>query len=81
MVDLLSRRMLAEGLDEDELADCEPAILDSLQKACTGCEYREECELGLADDFADVSWESYCPSAVTFKALGEFPWFRLAAAR
>ena len=78
MVDLLSRRMLAEGVDKDELAHCEPTILDSLKEGCASCEYREECELGLANDFADMAWEAYCTNAVTFKALGELPWFRLA---
>jgi hypothetical protein len=79
MIDLLSRRILTEGLDKKELASCEPAILKILQEVCATCEYREECELGLADDFADLAWDAYCPNAVTFKALGELPWFRLAS--
>jgi hypothetical protein len=79
VVDLLARRMLALGLDKDAITQCEPAIPDSLQEICASCEYREECELGLADDFADVAWDAYCPNAGTLKALGELPWFRLAA--
>ena len=79
MIDLLSRRILTEGLDKKELASCDPAILETLQEVCATCEYREECELGLADDFADLAWDAYCPNAVTFKALGELPWFRLAS--
>jgi hypothetical protein len=79
MLDLLSRRMHADGLDKDKIAHCEHAILDSMEQVCASCEYREECGLGLADDFVDVSWDAYCPNSATLKALGELPWFRLAA--
>jgi hypothetical protein len=34
---------------------------------------------GLADDFADVAWRAYCPNAAMLNALGELPWFRIAA--
>jgi hypothetical protein len=76
MVDLLLRRMLASQLNKDEIARIEPTTLRSLQMLCARCGNREECELGLADDFCDVGWEGYCPNAATLKALGELPWFR-----
>jgi hypothetical protein len=78
--DLLSRRMLANGLDEDEICRIAPAILRALQTRCALCESREECALGLADDFADVSWARYCPNAATLSDLGALPWFSLSAA-
>jgi hypothetical protein len=71
--------MQAQGIDKDEIAQCEPAILGSLQRVCASCEYREECELGLADDFTDMAWDTYCPNAASVNALGELPWFRLSA--
>jgi hypothetical protein len=77
MVDLLSRRMLAHRLDKNEIARIEPIAFNSLQRLCTSCESREECELGLADDFADVAWDAYCPNAASLKALAGLPWFRL----
>jgi hypothetical protein len=43
------------------------------------CEEREECEAGLADDFADVAWRAYCPNAAMLTALGELAWFRMVA--
>jgi hypothetical protein len=76
MVDLLSRRMQANQLSKDEIVRIEPMTFRSLHMLCASCENREECELGLADDFADVAWDAYCPNAVTLKALGELPWFR-----
>ena len=76
MVDLLFRRMLASQLNKDEIARLEPATLRTLQMLCASCGNREECELGLADDFADVAWEVYCPNAATLRALGELPWFQ-----
>ncbi len=80
MPDLLSRRMLALQLDKGETVRIEPGIVRELQGLCALCESREQCELGLADDFADVAWHAYCPNAATLDALGELPWFRLEAA-
>jgi hypothetical protein len=79
MVDLLSRRMLVHGLDKNKIAHVDPATLESLQKLSASCENREECELGLADDFADVAWDAYCPNATALKAFGGLQWFRLVA--
>jgi hypothetical protein len=80
VMDLLSRRMLANGLDEDEIARIAPAILRNLQRQCALCDSREECAVGLVDDFADVSWARYCPNAATLSDLGALPWFSLSAA-
>jgi hypothetical protein len=77
VTDLLSRRMLVSGLDECGVACIAPAILHDLQRRCVLCESREECALGLADDFADVSWARYCPNAATLGDLGSLSWFRL----
>jgi hypothetical protein len=80
MSELLARRMLALQLDKDEIARVEPVTLRELQKLCASCESREQCEIGLADDFADVAWHAYCPNAAILDALDELSWFRLVAA-
>jgi hypothetical protein len=80
VTDHLSRRMLANGLDENEIARIAPAILRNLQRECALCESREECAVGLVDDFADVSWARYCPNGTTLGDLGALPWFALAGA-
>ena len=79
MSELLARRMLALQLDKDEIARVEPITLRELQKLCASCESREQCEIGLADDFADVAWHAYCPNAAILNALDELSWFKLAA--
>ena len=56
MPELLSRRGVALQLDKNEIARIEPDTLREPQRRCALCESREECELGLADDFADVAW-------------------------
>jgi hypothetical protein len=76
MPELLSRRVLALQLDKNEIARVEPDTLRELQRRCALCESQEECELGLADDFADVGWNAYCPNAAMLNTLGELPWFR-----
>lgn len=79
MSDLLSRRMQALELDQDEIARIEPVTFGELQWLCVLCEDRDRCEAGLADDFADVGWRAYCPNAASLTAIGELPWFRSAA--
>jgi hypothetical protein len=66
-------------LDKDEIARVEPVTFRELQRLCALCESREECEMGLTDDFADVAWHAYCPNAAILNALGELSWFRLVA--
>jgi hypothetical protein len=77
VTELLSQRMLANGLDQPEIARIAPAILRELQRQCALCESREECALGLLDDFADVSWAAYCPNAATLNDLAALSWFRV----
>jgi hypothetical protein len=79
MPDLLSRRMLALQLDQDEIVRIDPVTFGELQWRCALCQDREQCEAGLADDFADVAWGAYCPNAAMLNAIGELPWFRMAA--
>ena len=79
MSDLLFRRMLELQLDKDEIARVEPVTFHELQRLCASCESRERCELGLADDFADVEWHAYCPNAASLDADGELARFRLVA--
>ena len=79
MSELLSRRMLALQLDQDEIARLDHITFGELQWLCVLCEDRDRCEAGLADDFADVAWRAYCPNAVMLTAIGELPWFRIAA--
>ena len=79
MFDLLSRRMLVLALDRREIVRLEPVTFRELQWRCAHCEDRDRCEVGLADDFADVAWRAYCPNAAMLNAIGELPWFRIAA--
>lgn len=79
MYDLLSRRMLVLALDRHEIGRLEPVTYGELRRRCALCEERDRCEVGLADDFADVAWRAYCPNAAMLKAIGELPWFRIPA--
>jgi hypothetical protein len=83
---LLPRRMAVLGLSPDEIARLEPCVFCELQWRCTLCEEQGRCAGDLADDFADPvwqdwhdEWDTYCPNAVTLRALGELPWFRPAS--
>ena len=72
--DLLSRRMDALDLDENEVARVERATFQDLQRVCSMCDCKKRCARDLARDAADSVWKDYCPNARTLTALDGLPW-------
>jgi hypothetical protein len=77
---LLPRRLVELGLDPDEIARLEPALLRELHWHCTLCDSKGECSVDLAGDAvgwperADA-WHGYCRNVATLRLLSEIPWF------
>jgi hypothetical protein len=74
-ISLLERRMEALSLDPDEVAHIEPLTVRKLRRRCVECEKRGQCALDLADEFADLGWQSwrdYCPNGATLMMLSTF---------
>ena len=68
----LLHRMTVLRLDPDELADLEPLVFCDLRSACMMCENRQTCERDLADETADLAWQSwrdYCPNSTILTVL------------
>ena len=72
---LLSRRMVALGLDPYELTLSDPAVVRHLQRQCTLCKSREGCLLDLAHECKGAAWRDrrkwreYCPNASALDIL------------
>jgi hypothetical protein len=67
--DPMMRRAAALGLEADEIGRKEPLVRRDLQRVCSPCGSKRECEHDLARDPSNPHWRDYCPNAVTFDAL------------
>jgi hypothetical protein len=68
--DQLKQRLAALHLDEAALQRNEPIIRD-LERTCSLCGAKRQCERDLAQRPDDPVWQSYCPNAHTLQALEE----------
>jgi hypothetical protein len=66
---LLPRMLTALKIDAAELARTQPAALRDLQRVCGLCDSKRRCGTELAEGDAAATFESYCPNAMTLKAL------------
>jgi hypothetical protein len=70
--ELLNRRMAALGLDPNEFAGLEPALMRDMQGLCTQCESRTQCLDDFARHASDPTWEGwrqYCPNQSVLNML------------
>jgi hypothetical protein len=57
------------------LAEQEPSVLRDLQRVCTLCDHKRECDLYLATGALATHCQSYCANADTVRALKLDPKF------
>ena len=57
------------GLDPAEISRSQPQTMRDLQRVCTLCADKPDCEHDLAGDPSDPSWRDYCPNEGTLGAL------------
>lgn len=67
--DLLSQRLAALQLTENEVVRSEPGVLRDLQRVCTVCDEKQRCGHEIDRDPSDPAWRGYCPNAETLGAL------------
>lgn len=60
------------------LAEQEPLVLRDLQRVCTLCDHKRECDRDIAAGALAMHYQSYCPNADTVRALKLKPKFNLA---
>lgn len=69
--DLLDRRMTTLGLEKDDVKHEHPAVTRDLEKLCSLCGAKSECEHDLIVHPVDPAWRHYCPNATTLMELVE----------
>lgn len=67
--DLLEERVVAIGLNTENIGAAEPQVLRDLQRVCAQCAARSRCEKDLDQDKTDRVWRDYCPNVTTLDAL------------
>jgi hypothetical protein len=63
---LMERRLADNGID---IKTIDPVVLRDMQRCCSQCESKEQCEHELEDKPKSAAWPSYCPNEQTMKAL------------
>jgi hypothetical protein len=63
----LNRLLAALGIDSQKLED--PLIMRDLQRLCTTCRYKRQCESDLLNGKAQSNFGDYCPNAFTLDTL------------
>jgi hypothetical protein len=65
----LNRRLAALALDPADIRNREPQVMHDLQRVCSMCGDKGECEYDLATNPSDPAWREYCPNVMTLDAL------------
>jgi hypothetical protein len=74
---LLYDRMRALGISRDDVEHAAQGLMRDLERTCSCCTVKGDCERDLADRPQDSTWQGYCPNAVSLESLaklkGRFP--------
>ena len=67
--DLLDARMTSLGLSAASVGESQPALMQTLQRACSSCALKSRCARDLASTKRASSVAAYCPNEPTLKSL------------
>jgi hypothetical protein len=67
--DLLQKLLVALGVDAKSLEHDDPLVMRDLQRLCTTCGEKRQCEFDLANGVSADNFRDYCPNAFTLDAL------------
>lgn len=63
---LLDRRLLDLGIERNRI---DAAVLRDLQRCCSACDSKAQCEHELEDQPKNAAWPRYCPNQDTLAVL------------
>jgi hypothetical protein len=69
--DELPKMLTALGIDQDDLARTEPLVLRDMERVCSLCNHKRQCDRDLAAGTAAAHYEEYCGNADTIDGLGQ----------
>jgi hypothetical protein len=67
--DPMVHRLASMGLSPEDVARVEPAVFHDLQRVCSFCDEKRQCQHELRRDPDGTEWKTYCPNMPTFEAL------------
>jgi hypothetical protein len=73
--DELPRLLKALGIDGTALSRTQSFMLRNMERVCTLCQQKPQCDHDLDASTSAHHYEEYCPNAPTIDALGHKPWF------
>lgn len=68
--DELPKMLAALGIDQEALARTEPHVLRDMERVCSLCNHKRQCDRDLAAGTAAKHYEEYCGNADTIDGLG-----------
>ena len=69
--DELPQMLQALGIDLEGLARTEPLVLRDMERVCSLCNHKRQCDRDLAAGTAAAHYEEYCGNADTIDGLGK----------
>ena len=69
--DELPKMLAALGIDQDDLARTEPLVLRDMERVCSMCIHKRQCDRDLAAGSAGAHYEEYCANAPTIDGLSQ----------
>ena len=69
--DELPKLLKALGIDDEALARTEPLVLRDMERVCTLCNHKRQCDRDLAAGSSPGRYHQYCLNASTIDALGQ----------
>ncbi|MTV17777.1 MULTISPECIES: hypothetical protein [Bradyrhizobium] len=69
--DELPKLLEALGIDQEKLARTEPLVLRDMERVCSLCNHKRQCEDDLAAGVSPARYHRYCLNASTIDALGD----------
>lgn len=68
--DELPKMLKALGIDQEALLRTKPHVLRDMERVCSLCNHKRQCDRDLADGTAASHYEEYCGNADTIDSLG-----------
>ena len=67
--DELPKMLEQLGIDEQRLGQAQPLLLRDMERVCSLCRHKPQCDRDLADGSAAENYHGYCGNAATLEAL------------
>jgi hypothetical protein len=67
--DLVKKLLIALGIDANNLQHEDPITMRDLQRLCTTCTEKKQCQFDLTNGIISDNFRDYCPNAFTLDAL------------